>query len=261
MSTTVIRRAQTEQARIRRATVAESLRIWRAIGGVDESDRERFVEAVTPVVRAGQQMTIDVAAAMVGQLAGTVPAAPPLDDLVLRGVEMIEVYSRPVVVARTGLSKGKPWAVAMTEAANRLEQLVTTDVQLAKREAAREVMSTDERIVGYRRVLTGNSCSLCATASTQRYRTEDLMPIHSGCDCEIAPIIGDRDPGQIINRDLLRDLRAEGGPQYWQDRGLSVDESGRVIRAADEQPLEVAEHVHGELGPVITDAEHSFATL
>jgi hypothetical protein len=34
-----------------------------------------------------------------------------------------------------------------------------------------------------------------------------------------------------------------------------------VTRTADEAPLVVTEHVHGELGPVLADAEHAFATL
>lgn len=262
MSPTIVRRAQVEQARIRTATVAEALRIWSAVGGVTEQDLERFVAAVRPVVRAGQQMTVDVTAALTAQLAGgSAIGGPSVDTLTLRGVDPAEVYARPVVTARTGLSQGKQWAVAMREASQRLEQIVATDVQIAKREAARDIMTADQRIVGYRRVLTGNSCALCATASTQRYRTGDLMPIHSSCDCEVVPIIGDRDPGRIINQDLLRDLQSEGGPGYWNDRGISVNADGQVIRLADESPLEVTEHVHGELGPVIADAEHSFAEL
>jgi hypothetical protein len=261
VSPTIVRRAQIEQARIRAATVAEAVRIWSAVGGVTETDRERFVSAVLPVVRAGQQMTADVSAAMIVQLGGSAAVgAPSVDRLVLRGVDPVEVYSRPVVKARTGLSQGKPWVAAMGSARHLLETLVSTDTQIAKREAAREIMTADDRIVGYRRALTGDSCALCAVASTQRYRTEDLMPIHDHCDCEVVPIIGDRDPGHVINRDLLGDLKAEGGPQYWNDRGLRVDETGRVYRT-DDEPLIVAEHTHGELGPVIADAEHAFAEL
>jgi hypothetical protein len=261
VTTTVVRRAQAEQARIRAATVAEAVRIWTTLGGVTEQDLERFVAAVTPVVRAGQQMTADTVAAMMSQLGGVVVGAPSIDRMTLRGVDAAEVYARPVVTARTGLSQGKEWAVAMREAQQRLTTLVATDTQIAKREAALDIMTADARVVGYRRVLTGASCALCATASTQRYTVERLMPIHDHCDCEVAPIIGDRDPGRVINQDLLRDLRSEGGPSYWNDRGLSVDADGTVTRTADEAPLVVTEHVHGELGPVLADAEHAFAEL
>ena len=96
------------------------------------------------------------------------------------------------------------------------------------------------------------------------------MPIHNHCDCGVAPIIGERDPGQVINRQLLNDLKSSGGSQSWKDRSISVDEDGvirhRRIETVDGErrevfgdPLNVAVRQHGELGPVLTDRAQHFA--
>ena len=70
----------------------------------------------------------------------------------------------------------------------RLLSLVGTDMQLAARQQASYTMQASGREF-YRRVLTGaENCALCAIASTQRYSTADLMPIHPGCDCSVASI-------------------------------------------------------------------------
>lgn len=86
------------------------------------------------------------------------------------------------------------------------------------------------------------------------------MPIHSHCDCGVAPIVGTDDPGRIVNRDLYRQLRENGGGQYWKQRGIAIDDEGNILRP-DGNPLAVKTSNHGELGPVLTDAEHKFESL
>jgi hypothetical protein len=147
---------------------------------------------------------------------------------------------------------------ALEMGSQRADQLASTDVALAQRQATLEVVGADDRIVGYRRVLTGRSCAFCATASTQRYHKRQLMPLHSRCDCGVAPIFGTADPGQVINRKLLTDLRKaakETGTarkDYWRNRHVTIEEDGTV------RLPEVKVHQHGELGPVLYDAKHDF---
>jgi hypothetical protein len=139
----------------------------------------------------------------------------------------------------------------------RVEQLAGTDVALAQREATVQAIDADERMVGYRRVLTGRSCAFCATASTQRYHRKQLMPLHSFCDCGVAPIFASSDPGQVINRPLLQSLKEaakqDGQKDYWAARHVTVDEDGTVNLP------KVTVREHGELGPVLTRAGDHFA--
>jgi hypothetical protein len=104
--------------------------------------------------------------------------------------------------------------------------------------------------VGYRRVLEGAySCGLCILASTQRYHKQDLMPVHPGCDCSVAPIIGTQDPGRTINDQMVLDVHAA-----IQDRFGTSEPGGRGIRTADDlvdyRDLLIT-HEHGEIGPVL----------
>lgn len=127
----------------------------------------------------------------------------------LRGVPAEEYARRPLVTLYTQLSKGVSFDDAKAVSRSRLGSMVATDVSLGQRRAADE-WSLSGRVVGYRRTLTGKSCVLCAMASTQRYHAKKLMPIHGRCDCGVAPIVGDEDPGQVINQELLDKLHETG---------------------------------------------------
>ncbi len=257
-----IARYQVAYGRLRAATVARVLALWALHGGLTDEDSDRFTAAAVPVVTGGQ---VAIARLVAGYLAivtrstlGTATAAAVDPHLVTaaRGIAPVEVYRRPVVTARTAIAEGRPFAEAMRTAADHLERIADTDVALAQRQATVAAVSADERIVGYRRVLTGSSCALCATASTQRYRTDQLMPIHGRCDCGVAPIFGQSDPGQVINRRLVKDLRAAakstGAKDYATNRHISVAEDGSVVLP------KVATHQHGELGPTLTRAADDF---
>lgn len=256
----LIRRYQTTIARIRTRTEARALQIWSIAGGVSDAELAVFLEAIAPLVDAGQQATVATVTAYMSTAVDQSLDAPDLPDLTLRtGIDAAEVYTRPVITARTALSEGRARSAALELGRQRLGHLVTTDLQLAHRSAAQRTMS-DAGVVGYRRTLTSQSCALCATASTVRYRTDQLMPIHDHCDCGVAPIVGDRDPGQIINRDLLRELRSAGGSDYWTDRNLRVTEDGRVLRPDDTELTSTVEE-HGEKGPWLVEAGHQFTQL
>lgn len=105
------------------------------------------------------------------------------------------------------------------------------------------------RVIGYRRVLTGRSCVFCAAAATKVYRRGDLMPLHAHCDCGVAPIYGTGDPGKVVNRGVLLELKKRG-PEYWRQRGF-VDDAGRPIDPTDvpERFGRVTENP--DIGPVL----------
>lgn len=241
--------------------------VWDRLAGLSDAEAERFAATAATVVAGAQSATVTLAdaylAAFLREALGEPVRPVGLSGSLLSGAAVrngtnpLDVYRRGVITARAMVSDGHSLTDALSAGRARSVQAAATDVALSNRAAAGEVMSNEPRVVGYRRVLTGRSCAFCATASTQRYRTGNLLPLHSHCDCDIAPIVGDRDPGQVINRELVSGLKAEGGPQYWRDRGLQVDADGTIVRA-DGSTLQTAVHEHGELGPVLTDARHDF---
>ncbi len=78
------------------------------------------------------------------------------------------------------------------------------------REAVSHIAQVDEEIVGYRRVANPDACDLCLIASTQRYHVAELMPIHARDRCGIDVITGDRDPGLVVDRELLQQMKDDG---------------------------------------------------
>ena len=98
-------------------------------------------------------------------------------------------------------------------------------------------------VTHYRRVIhpelsKGGTCGMCVVASDRVYKTGTLMPIHANCECTVAPIAGDDDPGHRINAADLRRLYGDAG-------GTGRAGLKRTRYRIDE---------HGELGPVLTPA-------
>jgi hypothetical protein len=258
----VILRYQQRYGALRASTVAQVEDAWRRFGGLDDAAGERFVAAVVPIVGTAQATTANLLAAYLRALSMQATGEAPnytidpaaVTGEALRGVPPDEVYRRPVVTARAAVSNGNALDVALRIAQRRAGITADIDVALAQRAATVHVLEQDDRIHFYRRVLTGRSCMFCATASTQRYRGSDLMPLHGRCDCAVAPIFGDEDPGQVINHQVLSKLKAKG-PGYWKERGF-VDANGDPIEPGREGPVAVRQH--GELGPTLVDRHDHF---
>lgn len=259
---TVLERYAQRMAALRQAASDGVGQAWDNLGGYDEADVAAFLDSAVPLVVASQAQAANLTDAYLAVEAGRSPLgidpAKVTGPALRAGIPPAEVYRRSFVEVWKALKDGTDWADAVAAGRARAAATAHTDVQLAMRGAAHEVMQRDRNIVGYRRVLTGRSCALCATASTQRYRREQLLPIHGNCDCSVAPIVGNRDPGRIVNRQLVRDLKAAGGPEWWKDRGVTV-EGDQVL--VDGKPLRTAVHEHGELGPVLANADHAFTAL
>lgn len=260
----IVRAYQREYGRLRGTVAAQLAALWTTIGGVTDRDAERFIAAAVPAVHGAQIAIARLVAgyfATIGReivgIAQPVSISPSaVTTTALRGVDTADVYQRPVITARTALSEQRPYDEALTLAGQRLNQLISADLALAQRQATVLSVNHDRRIVGYSRVLTGKSCALCATASSQRYHRGDLMPIHAHCDCGVAPIYGTADPGRVINQQLVDDLktaaRESGDVEYWRQRRVTVEADGTVTLPRPQI------RTHGELGPVLTEADHDF---
>lgn len=165
------------------------------------------------------------------------------------GADVVQVYTRPFVTLRTALSQDKSMTQALEEAALRVEDIMRTEVQLARRSAGLLSRGRNSNIVGYVRVLSGaENCALCYVASTQRYHSGDLQPIHNNCDCGEMPIYGTTDVGQVIDEERLDAVHASIAERF----GVS----DRAARNVDYSKITI--HEHGELGPVLTVSGQKF---
>lgn len=246
---------QQQSAQLRTTLLAALAGLWVRLGSWRETDVDRFVRLAGPFVQAAQQRMVALTAAylsrqvaaLTGEPLRHAPAPVGMLSEPLRGVPLAEEYARPFHDVWTALHDGKPLTEAVQTGRDRLENLAATDLQLAKTHSARQVMSGDRRIVGYRRVLEGAySCGLCVVASTQRYHKADLMPIHPGCDCSVAPIVGDKDPGLVID-----EQRLAGAHQAIADRFGKAEAGARAAGTVPNYRDVLVTHEHGEIGPVL----------
>lgn len=235
----------------------------------------RYVDQMVPIVLGSQRA---MSAMVVAELSRQVPPAylrggPPIvvppaavTGAPLRQKAVEQVYSRPFFEAQRAIAAGKSRPEAIAAGYRRLEKVAVTDLQLAQTHTAREFATQLQRrqpdqstatgnIVGFRRVLSSkpNHCALCIIASTQRYRSFDLMPIHPGCGCRVAMVLGDSDPGQVLDPRLAQEIhnavRRDLGDAY-------VDPGGRNGLAAYRDII--VTNQHGELGPVLGVRDHTF---
>lgn len=251
--TAVVLAFQTQQARIRERVERLILDLWQRLPAYDEENVAQFVAGASRVVPASQVAMARLVDAYVARLAQDRPVGVPREVATnARGVRLAEEYRRPFIEAWSKLSEGTQYTDAVKIGGQRAVKLAATDTQLAMRASMNHIVDHKPRIVGYRRVLTGKSCVFCASAATRRYHKEVLMPLHSHCDCGVAPIIGHRDPGAVANQELLDKLKAQG-PSYWKRRGfVSPDGSPVDPTAIPEELGRVG--VADELGPVLLAA-------
>jgi hypothetical protein len=240
---------RTAAIRTRVETYARTL--WGSLGSWRDDDITRLVAQIVPVVGGAQMQMVALTDAYLNAIATAaglpMPAAATparsVTGTATRGVDPREVYRRAGVTVWTALSEGKPLGDAVDAGLARLLSLAGTDLQLAKTRTSLSRLRADRSVAGYRRVLSGGEdCSMCVLASTQRYHREDLLPIHPGCDCDVAPIRGGVDPGQVIAPARLEALHDAVKAQF--------DTSDRGGREIDYRLIQVREH--GELGPVLT---------
>ncbi|MYT26597.1 hypothetical protein GTW69_41115 [Streptomyces sp. SID7760] len=247
-------RYDTLTASLRDRLLTFVLSAFDGLGSYRDAAAAEFVARVVPVVLATQQqmgaVTDAYLTALIADMSGTPvsPAGVELSDA-LRGTPPEEVYRRPFVQTWTDLADGKDFLDARAQGRNRLLSITETDLQLARTHAAQQSMKRSGAKFFRRRLSGGKNCALCTIASTQRYRVENLMPIHPGCHCKPQPLPGDRDPGHIIDEALLR----EAHDAIARDTGQS-DPGGR---APDYRQIIITRE-HGEIGPLLAVRRQNF---
>ncbi len=221
---------------LRQITGRKVASAWDRVANVDESAAVRFAVEAAKIVDASKLQIAAFAVALktsndstIGRVARLVPVMPEIRG----GIATRIVYDRAIVTARSMLADGKEWSVAMDAGRARAVSAAQTDVILANREAIAADAEVRPWVLGYRRVLSGESCDLCALAADRFYKSANLAPIHNRCDCDVIEIVSKFDPASALNRSARGDREPEEG-------------------------LAVAVHEHGELGPVLTIAGQEF---
>lgn len=209
---------------------------WDAFGGLNDAAAAEFTAAANIVVEAAKVQTSTIATAYMSandRLHSHNPLLIPTLPEIRGGVSPIDVLLRSIITSRKAIADGGTFPEAMAAGRGRAVSTARTDIILTNRATINAAQASRPWVVGYRRVLTGRSCAFCATASTQRYKSADLMPLHPNCDCDVAEIVGTRDPGSVINRGLLNSLKAagreDGVAQYWSGPYV-VDADGTIHR-------------------------------
>ena len=271
-----VRRAYTARhSALVRRTGTFTRRVYEGLGSWRDEDVARFLRVTQPVVDGVKFQAANLTNAyyqQIAQVAGQPFTATPVTPAELstgalrNGPDFDEVYTRPFVTTRTQLGSGKSLQAAVVAGGARALQIAMTDINLATGHAGRKTRGRNNNIVGYRRVLTGReNCALCVIASTQRYRVNDLKPIHPACDCAEEPIYGEFDPGQIIDPELLEQTQALIESEIGfvdfgaRDAGLgkTITTADGSTRMADYTDLIVSRE-HGEYGPTLAFRDQKF---
>lgn len=256
-------------SRIRRSTVEFIKRAFHHSGAWRTADADRFVKAAVPFMQAAQinvsSLTSGYLNRLTSEMTGThrppvgLPASEITGSAVRAGVDPAEVYRRPYTQVWTDLAAGTPLEQAVQAGERRAISITLTDLQLTKTHTAQKEFAADERVVGYRRVPQGTyTCALCLILSTRRYRKENLAEVHPGCDCDVEQIVGDFDPGPVLDADFLNAvhdaIERDLGEKYVSRAGKKGSTRARELDYRDI----VIVHQHGELGPVVGVRGHHF---
>lgn len=202
------------ERRIRGATMRALSAIWAGLPGYDRANLDQWLSEALPVVEAAQRQSVSLTNAYLGRTLERQPLALPIEELIgasiRNGTPPAVVYERPFITLWGGLADGSAYQDAARKALDRATSTAAWDVQGSMRATAAAVGRRDGRIYGYERVPDGGACQFCLVASTQRYHSDDLMPLHNHCGCGIEPLTEDASASGIIHRDLYRELKAEG---------------------------------------------------
>lgn len=236
---------------IRASIIQQLYVVWFGLDDYRNDQIDPWLEVAVPMIQTAEE-TISSATSTYMQLQMEVLGStavldiPNPEDIAgrnLRDVDPAVVYSRPFKEVWESLGRGNPFSTAIEDGANRLRQLVETDLQLSHTHTSRTLLRDRNDVVGFKRVPTGTyTCALCLVASTQRYHKLDLMPIHPGCDCRVAPIIDSSDTGQIIDKEFLEEIHKAVEKQF----GFSA----RDARQLDYRKI-MTTFNHGEYGPTL----------
>ncbi len=187
----------------------------------------------------------DVVSAISGTRQRTVPRS--LYTPVRQGADLQVVHGRPAQVYLRAVGLGRSHEEALALAGRRAVGTLMSDLTLEERQTQQRMLD-QLGIATFRRIIhpelsASGTCGLCVAASQRLYKTGELMPMHPPtCKCTVSPVIGDSDPGMILNEQDIGQLRDDAGSN----------------KAADLKRTRYTVHEHSELGPVLTKVGDEF---
>lgn len=186
-------------------TTARLLALWVALGSwTSQDDIDTWQERSEPLLASAATATSTLTVARL-RLSGIDVQSPALDTR--------SDPRDPFIGLWAALSAGRALSAGVEASGPRLRANVV-DRSMAAQAAVNTTAESTGRIVGWRRVPQGSTCRYCITASTQRYTSERSARAvgHRNygkltCDCNVVPIIGTSDPGQVLNNRTLQAVK------------------------------------------------------
>lgn len=248
--------ADANMAQIRRLsdfTMASVREAWWRLG--DWHSPDKFVEQILPLLQGAQVQTAALTdaylAALLSEAMGTAvaPIGLPPDSVtnLRQNTTMVDAYARPFHTVWYQQSLGVEFPDALRLGLERAEHMVSLDIQLARTHASALILQQTDGIQRYQRVLSGSeNCDICSVAAKHIYKTSSLMPIHTKCDCTVAPVIEGRPPlANRINKE--RDFTSP-----------TTETAGPEKKSPSKLEDEIGVEDHGELGPVLVRQQKTY---
>lgn len=249
----LIRQARARAAAVYLATVNADDGVDEAIASAVESGS---TEVLSNIVEASQTVVANYISGQVAKQTGERPVKLDPSIFDRDGVSKAEEYARPYRVAAKAVADGDTRARAVQKGLRRLNSLVGVDIQMAKVRQAQASMRKS-KVQFYRRVPTSsNPCELCEIASSDIYATNELMPIHDNCSCDIEII----DNPEDLEQHELQAQADEGFDPPAPD-GLQKEDIAK-LNEDDASPQDYRDLIqvreHGEIGPMLTWRSQDF---
>ncbi|MGE0138648.1 MAG: hypothetical protein AB7R77_12575 [Ilumatobacteraceae bacterium] len=175
---------------------------WDALAGYDEADLAEFLRRVTPRLYTLLESTVEISSAFYRSTLALPTAAVPKASVVPK-LGLNQAFHATWHALAQGRSFEDAVAAGRSMASARAFDLVQST---SRRAGDATVAVSRARIVGWRRVVSANSCPWCHTVAGQIYRTSVSADFgHDRCDCTAIPITGTIDPGRALNRQRIGD--------------------------------------------------------
>lgn len=223
------------QARLRGFAEGAVRAIWTSLPAHNQENVDEWLTRVLPIIEGAQRQSVHLTDAYLSRaLESPRPIGVNADELVgpyvRNGTPPETVYRRPFIATWAALGKGTLLTEALHVGLARATSSAAMDIQLSMRATLGAFAGADDRVVGYRRVPDAGACALCEALGGSFSRSDDLMPIHNHCGCGAEPVTV-----------TSRQSASEAEPTH--------DGVTPAIRE------------HGELGPLLVNADDSFISV
>lgn len=225
--------AYQQQLKMTRNAVGDAVgRQWQRLGTYNEADVPRFVDAVSPIIAAGQSRAVALTSAYVARHTGSPIAGLSLDSLppIRNGVPPNVVYRRPFVGVWSALADDNydgDYEAATDIGQEMAKSSSLMDVALTVMAAYVGFSALGTGITAWRRVADPGCCAYCQNIDGAYTGPNEPQPLHNRCGCTADP----------VTHEVPSDAT-------YLNAGSTHDDT--------------AIQEHGELGPVIADKSDHF---